>query len=89
MVEVYIVAFLFVFILISKILGFNPVCLIINMWIRVLSGIVFISFCNYFIFLAGGNMYVNINEISVAVSALLGMGGVCFLYFFQWILTIM
>lgn len=89
MFEMYIASFVLMFFVVSTIFGFNPIELIANMLIRVLSGIVFISICNYLILLSGRNLYVNINEISVAISALLGISGVCFLYLFEWILTIM
>lgn len=89
MFEVYIVAFILIFYLIYVIFGFNPINITVNILIRVLSGIVFISVCNYLIFLLGRSLYVNINEISLAISALLGISGLCFLYLFQWILTIM
>lgn len=85
MFEVYIVAF----VLVCVTFGFNVIDLAANMLIRVLSGIVFISVCNYLIFLLGRSLYVNINEISLTISALLGISGLCFLYLFQWILTIM
>lgn len=89
MFEVYIVSFFLIFLVISKTFRLSPIGLIANMLIRVLSGIVFISVCNYLIFLLGRNFHVNINEISVAISAILGISGLCFLYIFQWILTIM
>lgn len=89
MFELYIASFFLVFLVIAKIFGFNPAGLLINMLIRVLSGIVFISVCNYLIFLSGRNFHVNINEISVSISAILGISGLSFLYVFQWILTIM
>ncbi len=85
----YIMAFILIFSLVSRTFGVNPFNLLANMLLRVLSGIVFISFCNYLIFMSGKNFHVNINEISLVVSALLGISGVCFLYLFQWVLTIM
>ena len=85
----YIVAFILIFCLVSKTFGVNPLNLLVNMLLRVLSGIVFIIFCNYLIFMSGKSFHVNINEISLVVSAVLGISGVCFLYLFQWILTIM
>ena len=50
---VYIVAFLIVFFLVSKIFNFNPYDVLGNMVVRVLSGIIFISVCNYLIFISG------------------------------------
>ncbi|MCX4326413.1 MAG: pro-sigmaK processing inhibitor BofA family protein [Lachnospiraceae bacterium] len=85
----YIVVFLLIFFILSKIFSFNPYNLLANMLVRVLSGIIFISICNYLIFMSGKNFHVNINETSLLVSAFLGISGVCFLYVFQWILTIM
>lgn len=89
MFVVYIVAFLIIFFMVSKIFNFNPYDLLGNMVVRVLSGIIFISVCNYLIFISGKNLHVNINETSLVISALLGISGVCFLYLFQWILTMM
>ena len=82
---VYIVVFLIIFFLGSKIFNFNPYDVLGNMIVRVLSGIIFISVCNYLIFISGKN----INETSIVISAFLGISGVCFLYLFQWILTMM
>jgi len=86
---VYIVSFVVIFFFIARIFGFNPGALLTNMLARVLSGIIFISICNYLTGLAGRNFHVNINETSLAVSAVLGISGICFLYLLQWILTIM
>lgn len=86
---VYIVVFLIIFFLGSKIFNFNPYDVLGNMIVRVLSGIIFISVCNYLIFISGKNLHVNINETSIVISAFLGISGVCFLYLFQWILTMM
>ena len=83
----YIAAFVLLFFIISKTFGANPYNLLANILLRVLSGIIFIS--NYLIFISGKNFHVNINETSLVVSALLGISGVCFLYLFQWVLTIM
>lgn len=89
MFVVYIVVFIILFVLVSVIFGANPVQLAADMLVRLMSGIVFISVCNYLLFLAGKNFHVNINETSIVISAVLGISGVCFLYLFQWILTIM
>lgn len=86
---IYIVVFILIFFVVSKTFGANPYNLLTNMLLRALSGIIFISVCNYLLFISGKNLHLNINEISMVVSALLGISGVCFLYLFQWILTIM
>lgn len=86
---IYIVVFILIFFVVSKTFGANPYNLLTNMLLRALSGIIFISVCNYLMFISGKNLHLNINEISMAVSVLLGISGVCFLYLFQWILTIM
>lgn len=86
---VYIVVFLLIFFITSKIFKFNPCNLAVNILLRVLSGIIFISICNYLIFISGKSFHLNINETSLLISAFLGISGVCFLYVFQWILTIM
>ncbi|MCI9079681.1 MAG: hypothetical protein HFH68_12320 [Lachnospiraceae bacterium] len=85
----YIVVFILIFFLVSKTFGANPFNLITNILLRVLSGIIFINICNYLILIPGKNFHVNINEISLVVSAILGISGICFLYLFQWVLTIM
>lgn len=86
---VYIVVFLLFFFMASKVFKFNPYNLVANILLRVLSGIIFISICNYLVFISGRSFHVNINETSLLVSAFLGISGVCFLYVFQWVLTIM
>lgn len=85
----YIVVFLLFFFMASKIFKFNPCNLAANILLRVLSGIIFISICNYLVFISGKSFYLNINETSLLVSAFLGISGICFLYVFQWVLTIM
>ncbi|HBA97466.1 MAG TPA: hypothetical protein DCZ23_05095 [Lachnospiraceae bacterium] len=89
MSEIYIVLFILIFFLVSKAFGSSVTGILANMLIRVLSGIVFISVCNYLVFLSDRNLHVNINETSLVISAILGISGLCFLYLFQWILTIM
>ena len=58
---VYIVAFLIVFFLVSKIFNFNPYDVLGNMVVRVLSGIIFISVCNYLIFIKKNPKSLNIH----------------------------
>lgn len=89
MSEIYIVLFILIFFLVAKAFGSSVTGILANMLIRVLSGIVFISVCNYLVFLSDRNLHVNINETSLVISAILGISGLCFLYLFQWILTIM
>lgn len=55
---------------------------------RCLSGLVVLYVCNLFLIEFGEKFVVKINEISLGISAVLGMPGVFFLYCFQWFLTI-
>lgn len=56
---------------------------------RGLSGAVVLYVCNFFLIQSNENLIVNINEITLAVSAFLGMPGVIFLYFLRWFLLIL
>lgn len=58
------------------------------MFLRGLSGLIILYVCNFFLVQLGENFVVNINEISLSVSAILGIPGIFFLYCFRWFLTI-
>ena len=54
---------------------------------RVLSCLIIQAFCNFFILRIRDDLVVNITEISMAISAILGIPGILFLYAFRWIST--
>lgn len=53
---------------------------------RCLSGIVVLYVCNFFLSEMNKNLIVNINEITLLISAILGMPGIVFLYILRWFL---
>ena len=69
-------------------MGVDVVKLILNFIFRSLLGIVLIGLANYFIEKAGGNLFVNINEISVLLSGVLGIWGVILVYIIRYYFTI-
>ena len=69
-------------------MGVDVVKLILNFIFRSLLGIVLIGLANYFIEKAGGNLFVNINEISVLLSGVLGIWGVILVYINRYYFTI-
>ena len=83
----YYVAFLMIFLLFLSFMNVNVKELFINTLTRCLSGIVFITFANFLLKMLGLNLMVNINQISLVISGILGISGVIFTYIFQWILT--
>lgn len=85
---VFIVLFLVGFLVFLGTMGVNVPRLLFNFVVRGLLGIVIISVANFAIEQAGGNLSVNINEISVVVSGILGIWGVVFLYALQYYFTI-
>ena len=68
--------------------GVDVVKLVLNFIFRSLLGIVIIGLANYFIEKAGGNFFVNINEISVLLSGVLGIWGVILVYIIRYYFTI-
>lgn len=83
----YFVAFCLFFLLFLSFMDVNVKALIVNTLNRCLSGIVFITIVNFLFKFSGINLMVNINQISMSVSGILGISGVFFLYVFQWLLT--
>ena len=69
-------------------MGVDVVKLVLNFIFRSLLGIVIIGLANYFIEKAGGNFSVNINEISVLLSGVLGIWGVILVYIIRYYFTI-
>lgn len=86
---IYIVVFLGLYVIIGKVFNLNLLSTTLNLMLRVLLGIVFISFANYILYFSGAKLHVNINEISMTISAFLGISGIIFLFIFQWFLTMM
>ena len=85
---VFIVLFLVGFLVFLGTMGVNVPKLLFNFVLRGLLGIVIINVVNLVIEQAGGNLFVNINEISVGISGILGIWGVIFLYALQYYFTI-
>lgn len=85
----YIAVFLVIYVIIIKIFNLKLLSTTLNIILRVLLGIVFISFVNFIIYFLGANLHVNINEISIVISAFFGISGIVFLFIFQWFLTMM
>ena len=56
--------------------------------LRCLSGLIVLYVCNFFMCYLNENLIVNINEISLTISAFFGLAGVFLLYCFRWILLI-
>lgn len=54
---------------------------------RVLSCLIIQAFCNFFLLRIRDDLVVNITEISMVLSAILGIPGILFLYAFRWIST--
>ena len=84
---IYFVAFFAFFVIFLNLMEVKVTEMIINILNRVLLGVVFIMFANYMFKIAGVDFMVNINQVSVTVSGILGISGVIFLFAFQWILT--
>lgn len=70
-------------------LGLKVEILLYHLVGRCFSGVVVLYVCNYLLAQINENFIVNINEISLIVSAFLGMPGVIFLYFLRWFLLIL
>lgn len=69
-------------------MGVDVIRLVLNFVVRSLLGIVIIYFANFLIRNFGGNVVVNINEIAVGVSGILGIWGVMLLYGLQYYFTV-
>ncbi len=70
-------------------LGFKVEIWLLHLVGRGLSGAVVLYVCNYFLMQINENFIVSINQITLAVSAFLGMPGVIFLYFLRWFLLVL
>lgn len=69
-------------------MGVDVIKLVLNFIFRSLLGIVIIGLVNFLIKKTGGNLFVNINEISVLLSGLLGIWGVILLFIIRYYFTI-
>lgn len=85
---IFIVAICVFLVLFFRSFGLKIEVVLFNTLLRCLSGLVIIYICNFFLSGMGQNLTVKINEISLCISAVLGISGVFFLYCFQWFLTI-
>lgn len=70
-------------------LGLKVEILFLRLMGRGLSGVIVLYVCNFFLMQMNENFVVKINEMTLAVLALLGMPGAIFLYFLRWFLLIL
>ena len=87
-IAVYMAAFIILCTLFIICIWGNLGKIILNALIRCLFCLVCVYVCNGLISCFGGNIVVKINEITVCVSALLGISGVAGLYILQLFFTI-
>ncbi len=85
---IFIVLFIGGFLVFLAAMGVDVVKVIINFVTRSLLGIVVIYVVNSAIQSLGGNVFVNINEITIGVSGILGIWGVILLYGLQYYFTV-
>lgn len=85
---VFIMLFVGGFLLFLAAMGVDVIRLVLNFVARSLLGIVIIYVANFLIQNSGGNVVVNINEITVGISGILGGWGVMLLYGLQYYFTI-
>lgn len=85
---ILIVLFIGGFLIFLGTMGVDVIKLVLNFVFRSLLGIVIIGLANYLIKGAGGNFFVNINEISVLLSGALGIWGVILLFIIRYYFTI-
>ena len=85
---IFIVLFIGGFLVFLAAMGVDVVKVIVNFVARSLLGIVIIYVVNFFVQSSGGNVFVNINEITIGVSGILGIWGILLLYGLQYYFTI-
>lgn len=78
-----------IFLVILRCLGFKLEILLFRLLGRGLLGIVVLYTCNLFLAEINESFIVNINEITLTISAFLGMPGIICLYFFRWFLLML
>ena len=84
----FILLFIGGFLVFFGFLGVDVIRLVLNFLARCLLGLVVIYIANYLLEYFGGNFAVNINEITIGVSGILGIWGVILLYALQYYFTI-
>lgn len=84
----FIVLFIGGFLVFLGTMGVDVMKLLLNFVGRCLLGLVIIYVVNSAIQYYGGNVIVNINEITIGVSGILGIWGVIFLYALEYYFTI-
>lgn len=85
---IFIVLFIGGFLVFLATMGVDVIRLVLNFVVRSLLGIVVIYVANSVISFFGGNVFVNINEITIGISGILGIWGVILLYALQYYFTI-
>lgn len=84
----FIVLFIGGFLLFLASMGVDVIKLLLNFVMRCLLCLVIIYVANSVIQYYGGNITVNINEITMGVSGILGIWGVILLYALQYYFTV-
>ena len=85
---IFIVLFIGGFLVFLATMGVDVIKLVFRFVARSLLGIVVIYVANFVVQFLGGNVLVNINEITIGVSGILGIWGVILLYGLQYYFTI-
>lgn len=85
---IFILLFIGGFLVFLGSMGVDVIRLVLNFLARCLLGLVIIYVANFLIEYCGGNVVVNINEITIGVSGILGIWGVILLYALQYYFTI-
>lgn len=85
---IFIVLFIGGFLVFLATMGVDVMKLFLKFIARCLLGIVIIYVVNSAIQYYGGNLFVNLNEVSIGISGILGIWGVIFLYALQYYFTI-
>lgn len=85
---IFIVLFIGGFLVFLAAMGVDVVKVVINFLTRSLLGIVVIYLVNSVVQSMGGNVFVNINEITVSISGILGIWGIILLYGLQYYFTV-
>ncbi len=87
-ITVFIVVFIAGFLFFLSSVGVDVIQMLIRILARALLSTVIIYIANIVITYYGGKFIVNINEITVGVSGILGIWGVIFLYALEYYFTI-
>lgn len=87
-ITVFIVVFIAGFLFFLSSVGVDVIQMLIRILARALLSTVILYIANIVITYYGGKFIVNINEITVGVSGILGIWGVIFLYALEYYFTI-